>query len=83
MDKKTSKRTVRSLIRANLSHANLSRVNRQFIYNSLRLIDRYEVRSVKMRRSILSVGKRRRRDNLNLENLKIFINRSDCILMYA
>ena len=79
-DKKTSKRTVRSLIRANLSHPNLSRVARQFIYNSLRLIDRYKVRSGKMQRSILSVGKHRRRDNLNLENLKIFINRSDCIL---
>ena len=79
-DKRISKRTVRSLIRANLSHPNLSRVDRQFIYNSLRLIDRYKVGSVKMRRSISSVGKGRRRDVLNLQNLKLFINRRNCIL---
>ena len=79
-NKRISKRTVRSLIRANLSHPNLSRVDRQFIYYSLRLIGRYKVGSVKMRRSISSVGKGRRRDVLNLQNLKLFINRRNCIL---
>ena len=45
--KKTNKRTVRSQIRAHLSHPNLSRVNRHFTYNSLHLIDRYKARPMK------------------------------------
>ena len=56
-NKKTSKRFARSLITANLSHHKLSKDNRQYIYNSLRLIDRYKVKAIKVQRSIFSVGK--------------------------
>ena len=78
--KKTSKRSVRSQILTNLSYPNLSKGNRQIIYNSLRLIDRYKVRAIKVQRSVFSVGKCWGRDNLVLENLKLFSKKSDCIL---
>ena len=78
--KRISKRTLRSQIRLNLNHPNISRVNRDFIYTALRMIDRYRATSFKKLRFEMAFGKARRGDSKQMDYLKNILKRGDCIL---
>ena len=78
--RKISKRTVRSQIRLNLNHPNMTRANRDFIYNSLRLIDRYRATSFKKLRLEMPFCKVRRGDSRQLDYLKNILKKGGCSL---